>query len=361
MERSEVSAVRIDPDRRTIALATLGEIDAGELREQLETALKAASDSLRTSVRSDGPRDSLTVTEEDGQTMIAKPGCLTESAFWRWSEFDWPEEEARESHEHEEEDWRLLMGEALVCGLAGVAGWVVESVAEGSVAFARVLYIIALIAGGSDAALEVLEKLRHRRVDIHFLMLAVAAGAVVIGAWTEGVLLLFLFSFSSALEHFALHRTRKEVDALFKSAPKEAKLVLADGSHRAVPVESVVPGDTLRIKPGELFPVDSVILSGRSAADESNLTGEATPVEKTRGDPVYSGTLNLWGAVQARAARPEGESSLHRILRLIKEAQQQKAPSQRFTDRFGTRYTVGILCLTATMFFYWWLAPLSRG
>ncbi len=253
-------------------------------------------------------------------------------------------------------DWKTLLALATVCGFAALAGWIVEIVAPEQVVWSHSLYLTALIAGGWDAAFDAFENIKKGKLDIHFLMLAVAVGAITIGAWSEGALLLFLFSFSGALEHFALYRTKKEVDALFKAAPREATLLLPDGREQTIPVEEVTAGQRLAIKPGALFPVDARLDKGQTAADESNLTGESLPVEKAVGDDLYSGTLNLWGAVEATALRPVTEGALHKILRLIQEAQTQKAPSQSFTDRFGTRYTVSILLLTTVMFFVWWLA-----
>src|SRR5262249_7647950 len=103
------------------------------------------------------------------------------------------------------------------------------------------------------------------------------------------------------------------------------------------------------------FPADAEVASGQTAADESNLTGEAVPVEKRLGDTVLSGTLNLWGAVEVIVLRPAAESALQRIIRLIKEAQQQKAPAHRCTDKFGSTYSYVGLGLAFVMFFVWWL------
>jgi len=110
----------------------------------------------------------------------------------------------------------------------------------------------------------------------------------------------------------------------------------------------------LLIKPGAQFPVDAEVAKGTTAADESNLTGEATPAEKKVGDPVLAGTINLWGAVEVIVTRPASESSLQKIIKLIREAQQQKAPAQRFADKFSTYYTYGALGLSLAMFFVWW-------
>src|SRR5207247_2967550 len=127
------------------------------------------------------------------------------------------------------------------------------------------------------------ERLLKRAIDVHFLMLAVAAGSASIGAWGEGAMLLFLFSLSGALEHFALGRTQREIRSLFREAPKVATIVDERGSEREVPLEQLRPGLRLLIKPGVQFPVDAEILKGSTAADESNLTGESSPVEKATG------------------------------------------------------------------------------
>jgi Cd2+/Zn2+-exporting ATPase len=187
-------------------------------------------------------------------------------------------------------------------------------------------------------------------------MLAVAAGAATIGAWGEGATLLFLFSFAGALEHFALGRTQKEIRSLFRDAPKVATVVDARGNEREVKVGQLKPGMRLLIKPGAQFPVDAEIAKGSTAADESNLTGEATPLEKNVGDTTLAGTINLWGAVEVIVTRPAAESALQKIIMLIKDAQQRKAPAQQFTDKFGTYYTYIVLGLSFAMFFVWWLA-----
>jgi len=165
----------------------------------------------------------------------------------------------------------------------------------------------------------------------------------------------FLFSLSGALEHFALGRTQREIRSLFRDAPKFAILLDEQGRQRELEVEKLTSGMRLLVKPGSQFPVDAEIVKGETAADESNLTGEAGPVAKGIGDNVLAGTINLWGAVEAVALRPAAESSLQKIIRLIKEAQQQKAPAQQFTDRFGTYYTYAVLSLSVVMFFVWWL------
>jgi Cd2+/Zn2+-exporting ATPase len=168
-------------------------------------------------------------------------------------------------------------------------------------------------------------------------------------------LLLILFSTSGALEEVALHRTRSEINALLRAAPKTATRVRDDGSHEDVAVDLLAVGDRLLVRPGEQFAVDALVVSGRTAADESNLTGEARPVEKGEGDEVAGGTINLWGAVEVRVLRLAAQSALQRIISLIRTAQKLRAPSERFTDRFGSRYTYVVLGASALMFLVWWL------
>jgi Cd2+/Zn2+-exporting ATPase len=216
------------------------------------------------------------------------------------------------------------------------------------------LFAVAYIAGGWKTAEEVWHKIRSGILDIHFLMLAVAVGAACVGHWDEGALLLFLFSLSGALEELAAYRTERELAGLFRAAPREAIRILEDGTEEKVAVDLLEPGMRVRVRPGDGFPVDAEVIEGRSSADESSLTGESAAVSKEIGSMVLAGTLNLWGRVDLRVLRRAKESALEGILRLIREAQEQKAPSQRFTDRFGTRYTQSILALSAIMFFVWW-------
>jgi Cd2+/Zn2+-exporting ATPase len=244
--------------------------------------------------------------------------------------------------------WKVPLSLALLCGGAALAGWWAGGWIE------KLLFAVAYIAGGWKTAEEVWHKIRSGILDIHFLMLAVAVGAACVGHWDEGALLLFLFSLSGALEELAAYRTERELAGLFRAAPREAIRILEDGTEEKVAVDLLEPGMRVRVRPGDGFPVDAEVIEGRSGADESSLTGESAAVSKEIGSMVLAGTLNLWGRVDLRVLRRAKESALEGILRLIREAQEQKAPSQRFTDRFGTRYTQSILALSAIMFFVWW-------
>ena len=258
-------------------------------------------------------------------------------------------------HEHDGHDhageWKTQLAASMVCAALGLVAAFVAGPA-----IALPLFLAAYLAGAWYTAQETWEKLSEGEIDVHFLMLAVAVGAAAIGKWGEGTMLLFLFSFSGALEHYAMERTQREIRSLFDAAPKTAIVIGPDGTERVAPVDELTTGLRLSVKPGTLFPVDGEIVKGGTTADESNLTGEATPVEKQPGDNVLAGTLNQGGVVEVIVARPAQESALQKIIHLIQTAQRNKAPAQRFTDKFGSRYTLAILALTVIMFFVWWLA-----
>jgi len=348
----EVSAVRVDPASRKISLATLGPVDVAALEAKLAETIAAAE--ARFAAKS--PRAAPAgyhLRTEGGATVIGRESCETAQKLWLWREMEWPEIKAEPTAADQE--WRTLGWLAALCGLFGIAGFVSLHALPGIPWLAKLFFGVALVTGGWDAAVDTRENLRKGRIDIHFLMLAVAVGAVLINAWSEAVLLLFLFSASGAMEEYALDRTQREVSALLKTSPKRAMRVLADGTEEEVAVDQLQVGQRVRVKPGDAFAADGLVVHGRSASDESTLTGEASPVEKGLGDQVFSGTINLWGALDYDVVRLPAESTLQKIIRLIQTAQKLKAPSERFTDRFGTGYTYAVIGGSALMFLIWWL------
>lgn len=365
-----LEAVTFNRQRKTVSVATLGQADVPKITSRVTASIQSAQNADAQSCGllsgvgdcqtcaqplSEKERRAITIRNEGEATTIARVTCPTAPSFWRWRDIPWPKVVQRDIEfiEHAEhlDEWKGQLVAAALCGVFGLAGYFLKGqpIALGC-------YILAYLAGGWFTAQEVWERLRERSIDVHFLMLAVAVGSASIGAWGEGSTLLFLFSFSGALEHYALGRTQKEIRSLFREAPKVATILDAAGHETEVAVEKLRPGMRLLLKPGAQFPVDGEIVKGSTASDESNLTGEATPVEKAVGDTVLAGTLNLWGAVEAVVTRPATESALQKIIKLIREAQQQKAPAQLFTDKFSTYYTYIVLGLSLAMFFVWWLA-----
>ena len=375
-EEPTLEAVTFDPAQQKVSVATLGRTDVAALTQKISDRIQkvsptAGGGSCRLLVGQGECRqchspltaaelNRITIQRQGELTTIARVTCPTAPKFWRWRELPFrievktmelPHDHGHDhDHDHHADEWKWQMVAAVLCGVLGLlAAWVLPA------PFRLVAFIGAYVAGGFFPAEEVWERLRQRVLDVHFLMLAVAAGAAVIGAWAEGTTLLFLFSFSGALEHYALGRTQKEINSLFRDAPKTATAVDAQGNESEVAVEQIQPGTRLLIKPGAQFPLDAEIVKGSTAADESNLTGEAEPVEKKVGDHALAGTINLWGVVEVSVTKPAAESSLQKIITLIREAQHQKAPAQQFADKFSTYYTYGVLGLSLAMFFVWWL------
>ncbi|MFP4191783.1 MAG: heavy metal translocating P-type ATPase [Candidatus Hydrogenedentota bacterium] len=359
LQRSEeAKAVVWDDDNTEISVATLGQVDEDALRTALEETLAAVARRPNHGEAESSALDGMRVRRLPEQTLLEKQDHDESLAtLWTWRRIPWPSPaEMAGLKPDEDEDWRWLAALAGLCGVLAIAGFATDMAGIGPAWLSPALYIAAMIAGGWDAAKDAASTLSRGAVDIHFLMLAVAVGASIIGAFGEGALLLFLFSFAGALEHFAMYRTRREIDSLFRMTPKTATLLDEETREESViPVDEIVPGHLLFIRPGDVFPVDAVVVKGETAADESSLTGEAHPVNKQPGNAVSSGTVNLWGAVETQCRNAASESALQRVIHLIHEARHMRAPSQRFTDKFGPRYTVGVLAATTAMFFVWWL------
>jgi Cd2+/Zn2+-exporting ATPase len=371
-----LEAVTINRTEQKISVATLGRTDqpriddavTGRIQKAYEKGvadhcqLLEGSGNCRTcgAPLSESELQKITIQHQGDVTTIARVTCPTAPKFWRWRDLPWPKVVPRDVEFLEEPDhldehineWKPQLALAILCGTCGLTGYFFHR--AGLQSYALVAFIAAYLTGGWFTVEEVWERLQQRAIDVHFLMLAVAAGAAFINAWAEGATLLFLFSFSGALEHFALGRTQREIRSLFREAPKVATVLDEQSHEREVKVEQLRTGMRLLVKPGVQFPVDAEVAKGKTAADESNLTGEAAPVEKAVGDTVLAGTINLWGAVEAVVLRPAAESSLQKIIRLIREAQHQKAPAQQFTDKFGSYYTYFVLLLSFVMFFVWW-------
>jgi Cd2+/Zn2+-exporting ATPase len=178
-------------------------------------------------------------------------------------------------------------------------------------------------------------------------MVLVAAVSAGLGYWHEGITLLFLFSLSDALEHYALERTRRNIRALEEIRPTEAVRIDAAGDEQRVAVSTLAVGDLLRIKPGERFPVDGEVLEGTGAVDESVVTGESQPVDKEPGDVVLAGTINVNGSLRITMTRPAGASTISRIVQLVEEAEEHQSRTQTLVERWEMPYVLAVLAIVA--------------
>lgn len=216
------------------------------------------------------------------------------------------------------------------------------------------LYILAIAVGGYSTAKSGFYSLRSLTFDMNFLMTVAVIGAAAIGEWGEGATVAFLFSFGNTLQTYTMDKTRQSIRALMELAPAEA-LVLRDGVEQKLPVEEILIGDVMIIKPGERIAMDGIVKSGMSSVNQATITGESIPVEKEAGDSVYAGTVNEHGALEIEVTKIAADSTLAKIMHLVEEAQSQKAPSQQFVDTFAKYYTPAVLLIAAAIMVAPWL------
>ena len=210
------------------------------------------------------------------------------------------------------------------------------------------LYIVSAVLGAYHWAREAVEALGERRVNIDVLMLVAAVGAGILGLWEEMAFLAFLYGAAEGIEEWTYGRTRGAIRDLLDLAPKVATLVV-DGAERDVPAEDLRPGDRFRVRPGERLVTDGVIVEGSTTLDESAVTGESVPVERGPGDEVFAGSIDLTGSIVVEATRSFADNTLSRIVEMVEEAQELKMRTQRFIDRFSSRYSPAILALGAAL------------
>jgi Zn2+/Cd2+-exporting ATPase len=209
-------------------------------------------------------------------------------------------------------------------------------------------YVVAYIAGGIFGLKASIAALREGAIEVDLLMILAALGAAVVNAPFEGAMLLFLFSFSNVLQGYAIGRTRDAIRALMKLRPNQA-LTRRDGEPRLLPIEQLVLGDRVIVRPGERVPLDGIIYEGETSADESSLTGESMPVTKRAGDTVFAGTINQSGSVEITVSRLAQDSTIARLIKLVEDAQSEKAPTQRWLDKAERYYAVGVIAFTALL------------
>ncbi len=223
-----------------------------------------------------------------------------------------------------------------------IAGWLA---ARSGVVWHDVFYVGAYLAGGYFGVRAGLQSLRQWTIDVDLLMVLAALGAAVVDAPFEGAMLLFLFSLSNVLQAYAIDRTRKAIKSLMKLRPDKA-LARRNGGTVLLPVEELIIGDVLVVRPGESIALDSVIIEGCSAIDQASLTGESLPVAKKVGDPVFAGTINQTGGLEIRVSKLAKDSTIEKLVRMVEEAQTEKADTQRFLDRAEQFYAVGVILFT---------------
>ena len=255
---------------------------------------------------------------------------------------------------------------ALVCGALLIVGFAIEKLLALPSWVPLAFYLGAYVFGGVFTLREAIENLRLKRFEIDTLMLVAAAGAAALGAWAEGSLLLFLFSLGHALEHYAMGRARHAIEALAELAPRTA-LVRKGGELVETPVEELAVGDVVVVKPDARLPADGFVLKGVSSINQAPVTGESIPADKRPVDDeaearrtpdavdaahrVFAGSINGSGAIEIEVTRRSTDSALAKVVRMVSEAETQKSPTQRFTEKFERIFVPSVLALATLLLF----------
>ena len=253
---------------------------------------------------------------------------------------------------------------AVLSGLAVLAGWLIERGDTGPGWLPLLCYGFAYLFGGYFTTKEAIQNLLARRFEIDTLMLVAAIGAAALGKWAEGGLLLFLFSLGHSLEHFAMGRARRAIEALAKLAPETAWLKKGETTEE-VQVGTLKPADIIVVKPNERMPADGVVVKGTSSVNQAPVTGESVPVDKqpvengaaaiaafervSASSRVFAGTINGSGSMEIMVAKPASQSTMSRVVQMVAEAEAQRSPTQQFTDKFERIFVPSVLALVALL------------
>ena len=248
---------------------------------------------------------------------------------------------------------RSLAVAAVLNGVALVTHWS----QVGASPLPRILAAAAVVFGGWFLLPSAWQAARRLRPNINLLMVVATIGAAIIGEWVEAATVVVLFGVAEWLEGWADRRARRAVGALLELAPDTA-MVKRDGRSVETKVEEVAVDSIVIVKNGERIPLDGVVATGRSAVNQAPITGESVPVDKQPGDAVFAGSINGEGSLEIRVTKASGDTTLARIIRLVEEAQEQKAPMQRFVDVFSRYYTPAVSVAALLVFV---VPPLMLG
>jgi len=261
--------------------------------------------------------------------------------------------------------------ELIFAGIAGImllSGWAIGRLAFGPDWLPTAMFIAAYFFGGYFTVKEAIDNLLARRFEIDTLMLVAAIGAAALGKWAEGSLLLFLFSLGHSLEHYAMGRARRAIEALAKLAPETAS-VRRDGKVVDVPVAELQLGDIVIVLPNERLAADGVVTKGTTSVNQAPVTGESVPTDKQPTDNpkeavlafdkvaaenrVFAGTINGSGAIEVMVARRADQSTMARVVKMVTDAETQRSPTQNFTERFERIFVPVVLGLVTLLLFAW--------
>ena len=280
---------------------------------------------------------------------------------------------AAETHDHSHGSalWELWF--AIAAGVTYAGGMIAEfALGLPMVGWPLVFFLATYFFGGFFTFRTAIASTMRGKFEVDFLMLVAAIGAALIGRWAEGAVLLFLFSLGHALEEYALSRASKSIESLAELAPRSALVRRGGDEPVEVPVEEIVVGDIVVIRPNSRIPSDGFVISGVSAVDQSAVTGESIPVEKEPvADPeramrtvdtlpaanrVFAGTVNGSGVLEVEVTATSADSTLSKVVELVRSADQAASPTQQFIDRFQRWYVPAVILGVAVTLLISWLA-----
>ncbi|TCS00921.1 MULTISPECIES: heavy metal translocating P-type ATPase [unclassified Rhizobium] len=246
---------------------------------------------------------------------------------------------------------RLTIFSGLALVIAYAVGHLVPAIASYAFIAAMLVGLVPITRRAIMAALAGIP------FSIEMLMTIAAVGAVIINAGEEAATVVFLFLVGELLEGVAAGKARASIQSLTTLVPKNA-LLETGGEMKEVPAETLAVGSVILVRPGDRISADGTILSGESAIDEAPVTGESTPVRKGAGETVFAGTVNGDAALRVRVTAAAEDNTIARVVKLVEEAQESKAPTERFIDRFSRYYTPGVVVVAALVAV---LPPLLMG
>ncbi len=235
---------------------------------------------------------------------------------------------------------------AIACGI----GLAIEWMKLGPLSVTIPIFLVAIISGGWFIYPKALSSLRRMQADMNLLMTIAVIGAAFVGEWSESAVVVLLFSISELLESYSVSRARRAIQSLLDLTPKLALVQTGEDDFEEVPVESVALDTVIAIKSGARVPLDGEVIEGSSYINQAPITGESMPVSKNVGDTVFAGTINGDGSLLVRVTKAYADTMVSRMIYLIEEAQSQKAPSQKFVDRFARYYTPAVIVVALLVF-----------
>lgn len=237
------------------------------------------------------------------------------------------------------ENWPLIVSLILI-----ISAFIYQSFYGETAPVTIGLYVTAILIGGFSLFKEGITDLLKLNFSMQALMTIAIIGASIIGQWSEGSIVVILFAVSEALEKFSMDKARQSIRSLMDIAPKEA-LVIRDGVEELIHVNEIKVNDIMIIKPGQKIAMDGVIVTGRSSVNQAAITGESVPIEKKVDDEVFAGTLNEEGLLEVKVTKLVTDSTIAKIIHLVEEAQDERAPAQAFVDKFAKYYTPAIMLI----------------